>query len=131
MVSNVRRAQTLTSRLEDLSFLKDQPNTPRLLRQSLRRRHRAVSDRPVVRRRRPLARRRSRRGLGATSFVPKNWEKTYFRWMEHSALVHLAPALVEPPDPAWYGGRQVFVAETRKRRLATRSVLRRAGGHYA
>ena len=33
-------------------------------------------------------------------FVPKNWEKTYFDWMrEHPALVHLAPALVGPPDP--------------------------------
>ena len=37
---------------------------------------------------------------GATQFVPKNWEKTYFDWMrEHRALVHLAPALVGPPDP--------------------------------
>jgi hypothetical protein len=37
---------------------------------------------------------------GRTKFVPANWDKTYFNWMnEHPALVHFAPALVGPPDP--------------------------------
>ena len=45
---------------------------------------------------------------GKTQFVPENWEKTYFQWLrEHRALVHLAPALVGPPDPGLVrAGRQ-------------------------
>ena len=58
--------------------------------------------------------RRSRRcATGETSSCPKNWEKTYFHWMrEHPALVHLAPALVGPPDPGLVRRRTatIFVA---------------------
>ena len=37
---------------------------------------------------------------GRTTFVPKNWETTYFPLDgEHPAMVHLAPALVGTPHP--------------------------------
>jgi valyl-tRNA synthetase len=36
---------------------------------------------------------------GKTKFVPENWEKTYYNWMENiQPLVRLPPALVGPPD---------------------------------
>ena len=45
---------------------------------------RAVPDRPMVRRRQEARRAGDRRGGdGRTVFVPKNWEKTYFDWMEN------------------------------------------------
>jgi len=51
---------------------------------------------------------------GRTQFVPKNWEKTYFNWMEN-----IQPWCVSRQlwwghrIPAWYGpDGQVFVAET-------------------
>jgi len=51
---------------------------------------------------------------GETTFVPKNWEKTYFDWMEETSRVHLAPAVVGPPDPGVSTCRtaRCFVAET-------------------
>ena len=37
---------------------------------------------------------------GRTRIQPEQHEKTYFHWLgDHRALVHLAPALVGPPDP--------------------------------
>ena len=37
---------------------------------------------------------------GRVRFVPEQWVNTYNQWMqEHPGLVHLAPALVGPPDP--------------------------------
>lgn len=51
---------------------------------------------------------------GATTFVPKNWEKTYFEWMENIQPWCISRQLWWGHQiPAWYGpdGR-VFVAET-------------------
>jgi hypothetical protein len=36
---------------------------------------------------------------GETKFVPENWGNVYFSWLRNiKPLVHLAPALVGPPD---------------------------------
>ena len=82
----------------------------------LRRRHRAVSDRPVVRRRQDAWRsRRSRPCAPARRpFVPKNWEKTYFEWMENIQPWCISRQLWWGHQiPAWYGpDGKVFVAET-------------------
>ena len=51
---------------------------------------------------------------GATAFVPKNWEKTYFEWMDNIQPWCISRQLWWGHQiPAWYGpdGR-VFVAET-------------------
>jgi valyl-tRNA synthetase len=51
---------------------------------------------------------------GATEFVPKNWEKTYYEWMENIQPWCISRQLWWGHQiPAWYGpdGR-VFVAET-------------------
>ena len=51
---------------------------------------------------------------GATSFVPKNWEKTYFEWMENIQPWCISRQLWwGHQNPAWYGpDGKVFVAET-------------------
>jgi valyl-tRNA synthetase len=51
---------------------------------------------------------------GATSFVPKNWEKTYFEWMENVQPWCVSRQLWWGHQiPAWYGpDGKVFVAET-------------------
>src|SRR3954464_15392317 len=51
---------------------------------------------------------------GATSFVPKNWEKTYFEWMENIQPWSISRQLWWGHQiPAWYGpDGKVFVAET-------------------
>jgi valyl-tRNA synthetase len=51
---------------------------------------------------------------GATSFVPKNWEKTYFEWMENIQPWCVSRQLWWGHQiPAWYGpDGKVFVAET-------------------
>jgi len=51
---------------------------------------------------------------GATSFVPKNWEKTYFEWMENIQPWCISRQLWWGHQiPAWYGpDGKVFVAET-------------------
>ncbi|WP_375414977.1 valine--tRNA ligase [uncultured Bradyrhizobium sp.] len=51
---------------------------------------------------------------GATSFVPKNWEKTYFEWMENIEPWCISRQLWWGHQiPAWYGpDGKVFVAET-------------------
>jgi valyl-tRNA synthetase len=51
---------------------------------------------------------------GATSFVPKNWEKTYFEWMENIQPWCISRQLWWGHQiPAWYGpDDKVFVAET-------------------
>jgi valyl-tRNA synthetase len=64
---------------------------------------------------------------GRTAFVPKNWEKTYFDWLEN-----IQPWCISRPlfwghqIPAWYGpdGR-VFVAETEEQAVS------RALAYYA
>ena len=51
---------------------------------------------------------------GATIFVPKNWEKTYFEWMENIQPWCISRQLWWGHQiPAWYGpDGKVFVAET-------------------
>jgi valyl-tRNA synthetase len=51
---------------------------------------------------------------GDTSFVPKNWEKTYFEWMENIQPWCISRQLWWGHQiPAWYGpDGKVFVAET-------------------
>jgi valyl-tRNA synthetase len=51
---------------------------------------------------------------GATSFVPKNWEKTYFEWMENIQPWCISRQLWWGHQiPAWYGpDAKAFVAET-------------------
>jgi valyl-tRNA synthetase len=64
---------------------------------------------------------------GATSFVPKNWEKTYFEWMENIQPWCISRQLWWGHQiPAWYGpdGR-VFVAETEEEAVGN------ALGYYA
>src|SRR5450432_2258594 len=64
---------------------------------------------------------------GATAFVPKNWEKTYFEWMENIQPWCISRQLWWGHQiPAWYGpdGR-VFVAETEEEAVGN------ALGYYA
>ncbi|SEO81017.1 valyl-tRNA synthetase [Rhodopseudomonas pseudopalustris] len=51
---------------------------------------------------------------GATTFVPKNWEKTYYEWMENIQPWCISRQLWWGHQiPAWYGpDGKVFVAET-------------------
>ncbi len=51
---------------------------------------------------------------GATAFVPQNWEKTYFEWMENIQPWCISRQLWWGHQiPAWYGpDGKVFVAET-------------------
>ncbi len=51
---------------------------------------------------------------GATTFVPQNWEKTYFEWMENIQPWCISRQLWWGHQiPAWYGpDGKVFVAET-------------------
>ncbi len=51
---------------------------------------------------------------GATKFIPKNWEKTYFDWMENIQPWCISRQLWWGHQiPAWYGpDGKVFVAET-------------------
>src|SRR3954463_15848943 len=51
---------------------------------------------------------------GETTFVPKNWEKTYFEWMENIQPWCISRQLWWGHQiPAWYGpDDKVFVAET-------------------
>jgi valyl-tRNA synthetase len=51
---------------------------------------------------------------GATTFVPRNWEKTYFEWMENIQPWCISRQLWWGHQiPAWYGpDGKVFVAET-------------------
>ena len=76
--------------------------------------------------------RRSRRCATAqTAFVPKNWEKTYFDWMENIQPWCISRQLWWGHQiPAWYGaGRQGLVAETEDDAVATRSrYARRTAG---
>ena len=88
------------------------------LRRPLRRRHRADADRPVVRRRRRRwpSRRSPRCARAAPSSCPKNWEKTYFDWMENIQPWCISRQLWWGHQiPAWYGpDGHVFVEKTRE-----------------
>jgi valyl-tRNA synthetase len=64
---------------------------------------------------------------GATSFVPKNWEKTYFEWMENIQPWCISRQLWWGHQiPAWYGpDGKLFVAETEEEAVGN------ALGYYA
>jgi valyl-tRNA synthetase len=64
---------------------------------------------------------------GATTFVPKNWEKTYFEWMENIQPWCISRQLWWGHQiPAWYGpDGKVFVAETEEEAIGN------ALGYYA
>src|SRR3984893_7509980 len=64
---------------------------------------------------------------GATGFVPKNWEKTYFEWMENIQPWCISRQLLWGHQiPAWYGpDGKVFVAETEE------EAVGHALGYYA
>src|SRR5476651_2256117 len=64
---------------------------------------------------------------GATAFVPKNWEKTYFEWMENIQPWCISRQLWWGHQiPAWYGpDGKVFVAETEEEAIGN------ALGYYA
>ena len=64
---------------------------------------------------------------GKTNFVPKNWEKTYFDWMENIQPWCISRQLWWGHQiPAWYGpDGKVFVAETEDEAVA------RALAYYA
>jgi valyl-tRNA synthetase len=57
---------------------------------------------------------------GKTVFVPKNWEKTYFEWMENILPWNISRQLWWGHQiPAWYGpDGKVFVAETEDEAVA-------------
>ncbi|MFL5084770.1 MAG: valine--tRNA ligase, partial [Xanthobacteraceae bacterium] len=57
---------------------------------------------------------------GRTDFVPKNWEKTYFEWMENIQPWAISRQLWWGHQiPAWYGpDGKIFVAETEDEVLA-------------
>jgi valyl-tRNA synthetase len=57
---------------------------------------------------------------GATSFVPQNWEKTYFEWMENIQPWCVSRQLWWGHQiPAWYGpDGKVFVAETEEEAIS-------------
>jgi valyl-tRNA synthetase len=57
---------------------------------------------------------------GKTQFVPKNWEKTYFEWMENIQPWCISRQLWWGHQiPAWYGpDGKVFVAETEEEAVA-------------
>jgi valyl-tRNA synthetase len=63
---------------------------------------------------------------GATQFVPKNWEKTYFEWMENIQPWCISRQLWWGHQiPAWYGpDDKVFVAETEE------EAIGKALGYY-
>jgi valyl-tRNA synthetase len=64
---------------------------------------------------------------GSTVFVPKNWEKTYFEWMENIQPWCISRQLWWGHQiPAWYGpDGKVFVAETEE------EAVSRALAYYA
>ncbi len=64
---------------------------------------------------------------GSTAFVPKNWEKTYFEWMENIQPWCISRQLWWGHQiPAWYGpDGKVFVAESEE------EAVGKALGYYA
>ena len=66
---------------------------------------------------------------GRTNFVPKNWEKTYFDWMENIQPWCISRQLWWGHQiPAWYGpDGKVFVAESETEAMPRRSGYARTG----
>lgn len=64
---------------------------------------------------------------GSTRFVPKNWEKTYYEWMENIQPWNISRQLWWGHQiPAWYGpDGKIFVAETEE------EAVGQALGYYA
>ena len=63
---------------------------------------------------------------GKTKIVPEEWTKTYDHWMtQHPGLVHLAPALVGPPDPGLVLRRAATITVARSTPDGLRQVRRR------
>ena len=100
-----------------------------------RRRHRALSDRPMVCGRADLGAACDRgRALGRDQFRAEELGKDLFRMDgEHPALVHLAPALVGPPDSSVVraGRKGVRRRDRGGGRRARARLLCRAGSHHA
>ena len=95
-----------------------------------RRGGRADAHRPVVRedRRRSARARRIAGGRSGPrrSFVPENWTNTYYQWMrQHPGLVHLAPAVVGPPDPGLVRRRRATIYVGRRRGRGARASTSR------
>jgi len=68
-----------------------------------------------------VSHRRVREGKTNSS---KNWEKTYFDWMENIQRVHLAAALWGHQIPAWYARRQAGSCRNEEEAVSGRSLLR-------
>ncbi len=68
---------------------------------------------------------------GRTVFVPKNWEKTYFDWMENIQPWCISRQLWWGHQiPAWYGADgKVFVAETQDEAVAEALAYDTANGN--
>ena len=95
------RARRSSKRLEALGWSRRSSRQPcRAARRPLECRDRAVSHRPVVRQRARAGEAGDRGGArGQDQFRPEELGEDLFRVDgEHPALVHLAPALVGPPD---------------------------------
>ena len=62
---------------------------------------------------------------GRTDFVPKNWEKTYFDWMENIQPWCISRQLWWGHQiPAWYGpDGHVFVERPKRKRCTPRSSI--------
>ncbi|MGW8175745.1 MAG: class I tRNA ligase family protein [Stenotrophomonas sp.] len=98
-----------------------------------RRGHRAVADRPVVRRRQDPGPAGDEGGASRATpvFVPKNCEKIYFEWLHNIQPWCISRQLWWGHHiPAWYGpDGQIFVAETRKRHARASTALSRSLGN--
>ena len=63
---------------------------------------------------------------GEIKFVPENWTTTYYQWLEqHPGLVHLAPAVVGPPDSRVVRRERRDLRREDGRRSARRSAVAR------
>jgi valyl-tRNA synthetase len=134
-IERFKARKTIVQRLEDFGFLeKIEPNTHMVPHGDRSACHRALSDRPVVCRRQDLAQPAiAAVRTGATEFVPKNWEKTYYEWMENIQPWCISRQLWWGHQiPAWYGpDGKVFVAEDRGRSGRQRArLLCRAGSDH-
>ena len=125
---SLRGAQADRRRLEALGLLDKIEQTRTWCRTAtVQRGDRAVSHRPVVRRRQDAGEAGDRRGARGPHHVrAEELGETYFDWMEqHPALVHLAPALVGPPDSRRGMGRTASLRRRERGRSGRRTAVRR------